>query len=159
MENEKITFNFNDRVYKTLDAAKRARTIYNKRMHKESKKVAYAASEKKVKRDKTLFTKKLSEILNKKAEQAKIKTFHITGLVEQTVYYKNKYAKNEGYKKEQLIRDSQIIEAKDIETAKEKFRDNATMKFSSLKIDDFSGGGCDMASFNRSGKGNKDDSS
>ena len=71
----------------------------SKRKLKEITKEAYAISEKKVKRDKTIFTKKLNSINRGKCEQANTRVNYITGMIHQSVHYKNKYSKEEGYNK------------------------------------------------------------
>ena len=129
MENKKI-FSYNGKSYKTEAAMKRAKSIDAKRTIKQIKQEAYAKSEKKTKREKTLFTNKLSKIISEKAERANTRTFFITGMIEQRVHYKNKYSKEGGYKKDELIRDSQVIKAKSLKQAQEKFRDEAVKKFS-----------------------------
>ena len=50
METKKI-FSFNEKIYKTEAAMKKAITMENKRKLKETKQAAYAISEKKQKRD------------------------------------------------------------------------------------------------------------
>jgi hypothetical protein len=118
---------------------KKAKTMEAKRNLKQAKKEIYAKSDKKVKREKTIFTNKLNSIILKKAEQVNSRTFHITGMIEQSIHYKNKYSKEGGYKKDELIRDSQVIKAKNLETAKQKFRDEAVRKFTTDNLN-FSGG-------------------
>ena len=99
-----------------------------KQLTKEIKQIKYEVSPKKTKRDKTIFKKKLNKFLEKKLEASKT-TYHITGLVEKTIHYKNKYSKKEGYKAKELVRDSQIIRAHDKKTAEQIFRDVAVEKF------------------------------
>ena len=129
MENKKI-FSFNGKNYKTEAAMKKAKTMDAKRKIKEVKQEAYTKSDKKIKREKTIFTNKLNSIILKKSEQANSRTYHITGMIQQAVHYKNKYSKEEGYKKDQLIRDSQVIQAKNLSLARQKFTDTAVQKFS-----------------------------
>ena len=105
-------YTFNGKNYKTLAAQKRAITMFNKKVKKEVKQEAYSTSTKKVKRDKTIFTNKLNKLIEKKAEIANSRTYFITGMIHEVVHYKNKYSKVEGYKKEQVIRDSQVIKGK-----------------------------------------------
>lgn len=136
MENNKI-FSYNGKNYKTERAMKKAKTMDAKRTIKQIKQEAYAKSVKKTKREKTIFTNKLSKIISQKAEQANTRTFHITAMIQQSVHYKNMYSKEGGYKKDELIRDSQIIKAKSLEIAKQKFRDEAVKKFSSGSISEF----------------------
>ena len=70
----------------------------------------------------------------------KIKTYFMTGNVEQIMRFKNKYSKPEGYTKNklnqvhlqdkvQLIRESEVIKATNIDKARQKFKENIENKF------------------------------
>ena len=121
---------FNGKIYKTEAAARKAKTMEAKRNIKQAKQEVYAQSEKKTKRDKTMFTNKLNKIISKHIETASTGNYFITSMIQQSVHYRNKYSKAGGYKKEQLIRDSQVIQAKNLETAKQKYRDDVVKKYS-----------------------------
>jgi hypothetical protein len=58
MENNNKLFNYNNKVYKTEAAIKKAKTMDAKRANKQVKKEAYAVSEKKQKREATIDYKK-----------------------------------------------------------------------------------------------------
>ena len=59
MENNNKLFNYNNKVYKTEAAMKKAKTMDAKRANKQVKKEAYAVSEKKQKREATIGYKKI----------------------------------------------------------------------------------------------------
>ena len=98
-----------------------------KQLTKEIKQIQYEVSPKKTKRDKTIFKKKLNIVIEKKLEATK-RTYHITGLIEKTIHYNNKYSKKEGYKAKELVRDSQIVRAPNKRAAQQIFRDVAVQK-------------------------------
>jgi hypothetical protein len=68
-----------------------------------------------------------------------IRRFHITANIEQVLHFNNFYSKKGGYKKNELsdahktkvkmIRESQVIEAKNVEIAKHIFLDEVNEKF------------------------------
>ena len=57
--NNNLTFSYNNKVYKTEAAMKKAKTMDIKRYIKQTKKEAYAVSEKKQKREATIDYKKI----------------------------------------------------------------------------------------------------
>ena len=68
-----------------------------------------------------------------------IRRYHITANLEQVLHFDNVYSKKGGYKKNelsdehktkvQMIRDSQVIEAKNVDIAKQIFLDEVNEKF------------------------------
>ena len=60
--NNNLTFSYNNKVYKTEAAMKKAKTMDAKRAIKQAKREAYAVSEKAFKRQKTDFSKQLLNI-------------------------------------------------------------------------------------------------
>jgi len=149
MDNNNKISSLPENVYKTEAAAKRAETNAKKRAIKQEKQEAYAKSEKKIKRDSTVdykknYQKKLQNAMeeNKKHQESKeYKTFHISAKIEQKITFKNKY--NKTYKhsdikdhhhlksKTQMIKETEIIKAKNYDDAKQKFLNNVENKFSS----------------------------
>ena len=139
--NNNLTFSYNNKVYKTEAAMKKAKTMDAKRANKQVKKEAYAVSEKKQKREATIDYKKNYKLklenaikANEKYHQKRfggIRKFHITANLEQVLHFNNVYSKKGGYKKNELsdahktkvkmIRESQVIEAKNVEIAKQIF--------------------------------------
>jgi hypothetical protein len=136
-------FSYNNKVFKTEAAMKKAKTMDVKRSIKQTKKEAYAVSEKKQKREatidyKTNYKTKLEKAIeaNKKYHEKRfsgIRRFHITANLYQTLNFDDVYSKKGGYKKNelsdrhkskvQLIREAQAIEAKNEEIAKQIFLD------------------------------------
>ena len=60
--NNNLTFSYNNKVYKTEAAMKKAKTMDAKRASKQAKREAYAVSEKAFKRQQTDFSKQLLKI-------------------------------------------------------------------------------------------------
>ena len=60
--NNNLTFSYNNKVYKTEAAMKKAKTMDAKRAIKQAKREAHAVSEKAFKRQKTDFSKQLLNI-------------------------------------------------------------------------------------------------
>jgi len=60
--NNNLTFSYNNKIYKTEAAMKKAKTMDAKRASKQAKREAYAVSEKAFKRQKTDFSKQLLNI-------------------------------------------------------------------------------------------------
>ena len=60
--NNNLTFSYNNKVYKTEAAMKKAKTMDAKRASKQAKREAYAVSEKAFKRQQTDFSKQLLNI-------------------------------------------------------------------------------------------------
>ena len=130
--NNNLTFSYNNKVYKTEAAMKKAKTMDAKRANKQVKKEAYAVSEKKHKREATIdykknYKTKLENSIkaNENYHQKRfggIRRFHIEANIEQTLHFDNVYSKKGGYKKDelsdthkskvQMIREAQVIEAK-----------------------------------------------
>ena len=149
MENNNKLFNYNNKVYKTEAAMKKAKTMDAKRANKQVKKEAYAVSEKKQKREATIdykknYKTKLENSIkaNENYHQKRfggIRRFHIVANIEQTLHFNNVYSKKGGYKKDelsdthkskvQMIREAQVIEAKNVDIAKQKFLDKVNKKF------------------------------
>ena len=110
--NNNLTFSYNNKVYKTEAAMKKAKTMDAKRANKQVKKEAYAVSEKKQKREATIDYKKNYKTklenaikVNEKYHQkrfAGIRRFHITANLHQTLNFNNVYSKKGGYKKNEL---------------------------------------------------------
>ena len=141
MENNNKLFSYNNKLYKTEAAMKKAKTMDAKRANKQVKKEAYAVSEKKQKREATIDYKKNYKTKLEKAIEANkkyhekrfggIRRFHITANLEQVLHFNNVYSKKGGYKNNELsdahktkvkmIRESQVIEAKNVEIAKQIF--------------------------------------
>ena len=139
--NNNLTFSYNNKVYKTEAAMKKAKTMDIKRSIKQTKKEAYAVSEKKQKREATIDNKKNYKLKLEKAMESNkkyhekrfggIRRFHITANIEQVLHFNNVYSKKGGYKNNELsdahktkvkmIRESQVIEAKNVEIAKQIF--------------------------------------
>ena len=156
--NNNLTFSYNNKVYKTEAAMKKAKTMDAKRANKQVKKEAYAVSEKKQKREATIDYKKNYKLklensikANENYHQKRfggIRRFHIVANIEQTLHFDNVYSKKGGYKKDelsdthkskvQMIREAQVIEAKNVEIAKQKFLDKVNEKFNDdILLDNF----------------------
>ena len=151
MNNNKIS-SLSEKEYKTESVAKRAQTIQNKRKIKQEKQEAYANSEKKIKREATIdykknYQTKLQDAIEKNMkyqESKQMKTFHISAKIEQTITFKDKYSnKTKSYKhrdlkenhhlkyKTQMIKETEVIKARNYDLAKEQFINNVENKFSS----------------------------
>ena len=144
-------FSYNNKVYKTNAAMKRAITADKKRAIKQVKQEQYAQSEKKAKKDATIdykknFQAKLQDAIdrNKRYQQSKqLKTYHISANIGQKITFKNRYdVKSKSYKqsdlkqarlkdKVQMIRETEIIKARNYDDAKEQFLDKVELKFGS----------------------------
>ena len=142
-------FKYNDKIYKTEAAAKKAQTMDNKRNIKIIKQEQYSLSDKKIKREATIdykknYKTKLENAMeaNKKYSENKIlKTFHIVAKIEQSIIFKDKYNnKSKSYKnselkhnhlreKTQMIRESEVIKARSYDAAKQIFNENVHRKF------------------------------
>ena len=142
-------FKYNDKIYKTEAAAKKAQTMDKKRNIKIIKQEQYSLSDKKIKREATIdykknYKTKLENAIeaNKKYSENKIlKTFHIVAKIEQSIIFKDKYNnKSKSYKnselkhthlreKTQLIRESEVIKARSYDAAKQIFNENVHRKF------------------------------
>ena len=139
--NNNLTFSYNNKVYKTEAAMKKTVAMDAKPAIKQVKKEDYAVSEKKQKREATIDYKKNYKTKLQKAIEANkkyhekrfsgIRRYHITANLEQVLHFDNVYSKAGGYKKNelsdahkskvQMIRDSQVIEAKNVDIAKQFF--------------------------------------
>ena len=87
----------------------------------------------------------------------KIRAYHVSANVEQKLIFKNAYSKEGGYKqnelnqehtrnKIQIIRETEIIKARNIDEAKDKFKENIVAKFDSrIKSDKFSESATEIA--------------
>ena len=119
---------------------KKSKTMDATRAIKQVKKEAYAVSEKKQKNYKTKLENAIKA--NEKYNQKRfggIRRFHITANIEQVLHFNNVYSKKGGYKKDELsdqhkskvkmIREAQVIEAKNEEIAKQIFLDEVNEKF------------------------------
>ena len=92
LKNSLDLYSYNGKNYKTLSAAKKAKTMDAKRANKQVKKEAYAVSEKKQKREATIDYKKNYKIKLENAIKANekyhhksfggIRRFHITAKIE-----------------------------------------------------------------------------
>ena len=90
--NNNLTFSYNNKVYKTEAAMKKAKTMDAKRASKQAKREAYAVSEKAFKRQKTDFSKQLLNIGSIYNEEKK-KEIKINK--QEKVRERNKYEKGE----------------------------------------------------------------
>jgi len=110
--NNNLTFSYNNKVYKTEAAMKKAKTMDAKRANKQVRKEAYAVSEKKQKREATIdykknYKTKLENSIkaNENYHQKRfggIRKFHIVANIEQVLHFNNVYSKKGGYKKDEL---------------------------------------------------------
>ena len=108
MENNNKLFSCNNKLYKTEAAMKKAKTMDIKRSIKQTKKAAYAVSEKEQKREATIDYKKNYKTKLEKAIEANTKyhqkrfsgmrRFHITANLHQTLNFDNVYSKKGGKK-------------------------------------------------------------
>ena len=107
--NNNLTFSYNNKVYKTEAAMKKAKTMDAKRANKQVKKEAYAVSEKKQKREATIdykknYKTKLENSIkaNENYHQKRfggIRRFHIVANIEQTLHFDNVYSKKVAIKR------------------------------------------------------------